>query len=393
MVSTSPPPGSWSFGASTSAGTGTASQAVQAVEPVQPATETHSDAARSGLERPSGGGARKAVKRSSHKRKSRSGWIVWPLVIALMGAGGYMTWTGWLESQVVESGDAPLPDAPDNVVEQGAPVGPDCYDSTCPVENADIGGGENGWNSVWAGEPITEMSVAGMEPGSVFVPQAKAYAAVKGTEGFSPSQYAGFLTIDVPDNPHRGFYYSGGAPLVAGAEAPARHGVTALGTHAGYDGHWGAFINIATLTGNETVWTKDWDGNVQRWQVSRVHTMWHTEFPEAYWSPEGPRTLMLTTCGGPAGEAGQYSHNVFVEAVPVELDGSKWQVAVDEERVQAREQALLAKTKPAADLWRNITLELETDLAEAEAARIAEEAAQLAAEDSEHDGSGVATFG
>ena len=99
-------------------------------------------------------------------------------------------------------------------------------------------------------------------------------------------------------------------------------GTTFLGSHSGYAGAWGAYINTAYLAGGETVRTKDGSGNLQRWQVNRVRYMHHTEFPQEYWNADGPRRLVLATCGGTVAADGIYSQNVFVEAKPVQDDGS-----------------------------------------------------------------------
>ena len=156
-----------------------------------------------------------------------------------------------------------------------------------------------------------------MEPMSVFVPEAKMYSLARPSDSFVQSKYAGLESITIPDNPHRTVWYSAG-----GAMGPAAAGTTFLGSHSGYAGLWGAYVHMAYLKGGETVWTKDTQGKLQRWQVDRIRYMPHTEFPQEYWTATGPRRLVMTTCGGTVGADGIYNQNVFIEAKPVKTDGT-----------------------------------------------------------------------
>lgn len=220
--------------------------------------------------------------------------------------------------------DAPLPASPDNQAPPNQPATGASGEEPVPVENADTGGGEAGWSDPSRAEPVTEMSVDRMEPMSVFVPEAKLYSLARPSDSFSQSKYAGMFSIEVPENPHRTVWHSAGGAM-AGTNAdgtPATQGTTFLGSHSGYVGRWGAYIHTAELTGGETIWTKDAQGEVQRWQVDRVRYMGHTKFPQEFWNADGPRRLVLTTCGGTAGADGVYNQNVFVEAKPVQPDGA-----------------------------------------------------------------------
>jgi hypothetical protein len=279
----------------------------------------------------------KAQPSPSRKRRLRLVALVAFVVLAL-GAGTVMVVAG--NTPVAQ--DAPLPAIPDYIAPADQkPVGPDGigdgrgptaqnpYPGAVRVENADTGGGEAGWSSSRNAVPVTIMSTELMEPMSVFVPAAKMYSLARPSDSFGPSKYAGFSSIAVPDNPHRTVWHSAGGAM-AGTNAdgsPATAGTTFLGSHSGYAGLWGAYVNVAYLKGGETVWTKDAKGELQRWQVNRVRYMPHTEFPQEYWSNTGVRRLVLTTCGGTAGADGIYNENVFVEAKPVEADGSASPVA------------------------------------------------------------------
>ncbi len=43
----------------------------------------------------------------------------------------------------------------------------------------------------------------------------------------------------------------------------------------------------------------------------------HTAFPQEYWSAEGERQLVITTCGGRV-VGGQFKQNIFAIATPVD---------------------------------------------------------------------------
>lgn len=274
--------------------------------------------------------------RPSRRRRLALVAVVAFIVLAL-GAGTLMVVAG----NTPMAQDAPLPAVPDYIAPADQkPVGPDGigknpadgqgptadnpYPGAVRVENADTGGGDKGWTSPRYAVPVTIMSTELMEPMSVFVPAAKMYSLARPSDSFIPSKYAGFDSITIPDNPHRTVWHAGGGAM-AGINAdgsPATAGTTFLGSHSGYAGLWGAYVNVAYLKGGETVWTKDAQGKLQRWQVSRVRYMPHREFPQEYWDKTGPRRLVLTTCGGTSGADGVYNENVFVEAKPVEADGS-----------------------------------------------------------------------
>jgi len=271
---------------------------------------------------------------SRRRRLTVIGLVVF--IVAALVAGTLMIVAG--NTPVAQ--DAPLPAVPDYVAPADQkPVGPDGVGGAptpgnpspgaVKVENADTGGGEPAWNSPRYATPVTMMSTTLMEPMSVFVPAAKMYSLARPSNSFVASKYAGFTSIAIPGNPHRTVWHSAGGAM-AGTNAdgsPATSGTTFLGSHSGYTGLWGAYVNVAYLKGGETIWTKDSQGKLQRWQVSRIRYMPHQEFPQDYWKADGERRLVLTTCGGTSGADGVYNENVFVEAKPVEADGAAWKGA------------------------------------------------------------------
>lgn len=265
-------------------------------------------------------GKKKAPKKKK-KAAGKLGVILLSLfIVATLGGGALMIHEG---TKAVPQ-DAPLPAAPDNIAPADQkPVGVDGIEPV-NVENADTGGGANGWFSPNYATAVTSMSVAQMEPMSVFVPEAKMYSLARPSDSFGQSKYAGLFSIAIPDNPHRSVWHSAGGAM-AGINADgsaATEGTTFLGSHSGYAGLWGAYVHMAHLTGGETVWTKDAGGRLQRWQVNRVQYMPHTEFPQEYWQADGVRRIVMATCGGTFGADGIYNENVFVEAKPVNPDGT-----------------------------------------------------------------------
>ena len=76
---------------------------------------------------------------------------------------------------------------------------------------------------------------------------------------------------------------------------------------------------------NELIWVKGFDGSLSTWRVSGMWVAEHQAFPEDYFSPTGPRRLVLTTCGGRVNSYGYYQQNVFLVAEPVALDSAMQQ--------------------------------------------------------------------
>lgn len=294
---------------------------------------------------------------STSKKLSRRTVLVGALAAALVvGGGGFMVVKGMEEvPQALE-----LPAVPDyKAPADQKPVGADGLSKIednkppklYPVENADTGGGEAGWISPAGTTPVTEMNTELMSNMSVFVPEAKLYSEARASDSFGQSKYAGLFSIAIPDNPHRTVWHSaGGAMADTNADgSPASVGTTFLGSHSGYQGLWGAYLHTAQLKGGETIWTKDANGALQRWQVNRIQYMPHTEFPQEYWKADGPRRLVLATCGGTVGADGIYNENVFVEAKPVNPDGSSWKAPAPAAELEIPEVQVVEPQAPAPE--------------------------------------------
>lgn len=210
------------------------------------------------------------------------------LVVLLVASAGFLAWKAMTPEDVA----APVPATEFQRPVSAEPVGPD---GTKPV---DIGEGKR-------------MSVADMAPNSLFIPGIGAYLPLESDQTFVESRYAGFDTLRVPKNPRHGVRYAAGAPLYGGDQ-----GTTMVASHVSMKTGWGALRYLYTLTGGENIYTKDDVGQVQTWQLTQLRVEEHTEFPQEYWSAEGPRQLVVTTCGGRL-SSGHYDKNIFAIAVPI----------------------------------------------------------------------------
>lgn len=213
------------------------------------------------------------------------------LMVMLLVAAGLLVWKAFAVD-VADSVEAPLP-AGEFAKPAGEPVGPTGDD---PV---DVDG--------------VTMTAASMGPNTLFIPALSVYMPLEASETFVSSRYSGFDTLKVPKNPRHGVYYEGGAGLYGG-----QAGVTMIASHVSSSTGWGALRYLYTLTGGEMIYTKDADGQLQSWQLTEMRVEEHTAFPQEYWSPEGDRYLVITTCGGGITADGNYKKNIFAVAVPVD---------------------------------------------------------------------------
>lgn len=241
----------------------------------------------------SGRGAKQA--RPARSRKGAGRRVVDALlavvVVGALVAAGFLVWQSM---QPPESVEAPLPESlfSDLQVDPNAVTG--------PAEEAVLPDG-------------TTMTPEQMEPGSMLIPALGVYTVVEQAEEFVGTKYQGFTGLKIPKDPQRSSWYSGGAPLYG-----SDFGATLIASHVTGQGEWGVLRYLYTLTGGEMIYTKDYDGNVQSWQVTDMRTEYHTDFPQEYWSPEGERYLVVTTCGGSLTSWGTYQYNIFVIARPVD---------------------------------------------------------------------------
>ena len=316
----------------------------------------------------------------SRSRSTRSKWraaltaIVWLIVTSLICGGLYLIYRAHDEAQVEEELPVPAQTYQDEEVST-APVEAtdDVLTHEWDVVNADSDQGSNTWEINTEDYRIDTMSVARMAPGSVFIPESGIYMELQGSDSFEASNYGDLQTIHVPTNVHRGVWYSAGAPLTAsdtgvltgvrpgfdtpqssravsptsspslsssntvqsGTQTSSAHavsmtggeGTTFIASHVAWTKrHRGALYTMATdVSQNELIWVKGFDGSLSTWRVSGMWVAEHQAFPEDYFSPTGPRRLVLTTCGGRVNSYGYYQQNVFLVAEPVALDSAMQQ--------------------------------------------------------------------
>ena len=313
---------------------------------------------------------------TQNPKNKRSKWraaltaIVWLIVTSLICGGLYLIYRAHDEAQVEQ--ELPVPAQ----TYEDAPVSPEPVEATddvltheWPVVNADSDQGSNTWEINTEDYRIDTMSVARMAPGSVFIPESGIYMELQGSDSFEASNYGDLQTIHVPTNVHRGVWYSAGAPLTASdtgvltgvrpgfdtpqsaAVSPASspspsssdtvqsgtqtgssravsmtggEGTTFIASHVAWTKrHRGALYTMATdVSQNELIWVKGFDGSLSTWRVSGMWVAEHQAFPEDYFSPTGPRRLVLTTCGGRVNSYGYYQQNVFLVAEPVALESA-----------------------------------------------------------------------
>lgn len=291
--------------------------------------------------------------------------IVWLIVTSLICGGLYLIYRAHDEAQVEEELPVPAQTYQDEEVST-APVEAtdDVLTHEWDVVNADSDQGSNTWEINTEDYRIDTMSVARMAPGSVFIPESGIYMELQGSDSFEASNYGDLQTIHVPTNVHRGVWYSAGAPLTAsdtgvltgvrpgfdtpqsaavspasslspsssdtvqsGTQTSSAHavsmtggeGTTFIASHVAWTKrHRGALYTMATdVSQNELIWVKGFDGSLSTWRVSGMWVAEHQAFPEDYFSPTGPRRLVLTTCGGRVNSYGYYQQNVFLVAEPV----------------------------------------------------------------------------
>ena len=312
--------------------------------------------------------SKNTTKRSRGKLRRVMTAIVWLLIVSLVCGGLYLIYRAHDEAQVEQ--ELPVPaqtyeDAP--ISTEPVEATDDVLTHEWTVVNADSDQGSNTWEINTEDYRIDTMSVARMAPGSVFIPESGIYMEVQGSDTFEASNYGDLQTIHVPTNVHRGVWYSAGAPLTAsdtgvltgvrpgfdtpqsqspaadpapspsqssdsvmsgtqtgseGGQRVTTQGTTLIASHVAWTKrHRGALYTMATdVSQNELIWVKGFDGSLSTWRVSGMWVAEHQEFPEDYFSPTGPRRLVLTTCGGRVNSYGYYQQNVFLVAEPVPLE-------------------------------------------------------------------------
>lgn len=231
------------------------------------------------------------VSSGAQKRWSlRMGGVV---VALLLIAGAVVMYIGFAETGEVE--DAKLPDAP-ITVGSDAPLRGDAGDATVDTN---------------AGP----MDAASMQPMHYFIPALGVYSEILPMDGFEPSRYSGFESLQLPGDPEKSAWFDPGGGLAF--NEPGTEGTTMLASHVSGEGKWGVLKELYSLQGGELVYSADADGVLAAWKITDLYTKFHTDFPEEYWNSNGVRRLVLTTCGEYDPASGTYLQNIFAVAVPV----------------------------------------------------------------------------
>lgn len=313
------------------------------------------------------GGVAHGKQGTQNPKNKRSKWraaltaLAWLLVTSLVCGGLYLIYRSYDEAQVEQELPVPTQTYQEaEVSDEPVEAADDVLTHEWDVVNADSDQGSNTWEINTEDYRISTMSVARMAPGSVFIPESGIYMELQGSDSFEASNYGDLQTIHVPTNVHRGVWYSAGAPLTASdtgvltgirpgfdtpqsATRPAPsssasssetvqsgtqtstekitggEGTTFIASHVAWTKrHRGALYTMATdVEQGELIWVKGFDGSLSTWRVNGMWVAEHQAFPEDYFSPTGPRRLVLTTCGGRVNSYGYYQQNVFLVATPV----------------------------------------------------------------------------
>lgn len=222
-------------------------------------------------------------------------WLLWLAAALVVVVGAGMIVAGLARSNNVL--EAPLP-ASDIDVSPDVPVrGPDGISDRVEVETG-------------------KMSIHEMGTQRYFIPSLGAYSYIYPMDDFSPSRYEGFDSLDLPANPADSGWFSQGGSL-SGNE-PGSTGTTLIASHVSGQGRWGALSKLYSLSGGELVYVTDAEGTLSAWKVTKVFTQLHTTFPPEFFAADGPRQLVLTTCGAYDSKTRSNTRNIFAVAVPVD---------------------------------------------------------------------------
>ncbi len=115
----------------------------------------------------------------------------------------------------------------------------------------------------------------------------------------------------IPGDPRVVGRWDGGSPLTSA------QGTTLLAGHVDIHGDLGALHELASIEPGAEVRTSDAKGHVTRWRVTGLDVRRKEDLPT--FAADGPRTLVLVTCGGPVlrhGNGWTYRDNVIVTALP-----------------------------------------------------------------------------
>ncbi|MDO5698544.1 MAG: class F sortase [Dermatophilus congolensis] len=155
--------------------------------------------------------------------------------------------------------------------------------------------------------PVPADESIRLAPLTVSIPQLDAEASIEDR----PVTGGGDLVI--PGDPAVVGRWDGGAAL------DSHRGTTLLAGHVDINGDLGALHELASIEAGAEVHTSDARGHVTRWVVTGLDVRHKDDLPT--FAPDGPRRLVLVTCGGPvlrSGNGWTYRDNVIVTATPLD---------------------------------------------------------------------------
>ncbi|MGN7247608.1 class F sortase [Janibacter anophelis] len=173
-----------------------------------------------------------------------------------------------------------------------APIPDDASTSTAPTSPAS--------------SPGLVMSPERMGPDRIYVPSLGIYASLTSVR-FS----GGSLTI--PREPWRVGLDIDSAPVTASS------GTTLLAGHVDLSGTPGALVRLADAEPGALVYVTDDAGERSSFVTSGLQRYSKVSLPRSIFAVDGPRQLVLVTCGGPVITVGgerHYRDNVVLTAVP-----------------------------------------------------------------------------
>lgn len=180
-------------------------------------------------------------------------------------------------------------------------------DAALPVRSSVVAGGEVNGPPAPADQQTVAMTPEQMEPGHLFIPSLAVYAPVEDT-GVTAGQ------LVLPEGTHR----LARATTSPGLDSP--HGSTLIAGHVSVGGRPGALHPIGMAPPGARIYVTTDDGRLTSWRATDLLAVDKGALPPVVWDTDGPRRLVLVTCGGPVvnwptGRA--HRDNVILVAAPL----------------------------------------------------------------------------
>lgn len=222
------------------------------------------------------------------------------LALILLGAGGYLMWSGF--NQPPE--EAPQIEVPIVAPKDQEPVGPTAAEvKQYPPED------ENG-NTADEKPKDVQMSPEAMKPNHLFIPSLGVYGHI--------NQYKGKLENDTLTLP--GAYEV--TRWQGGSNVKDKKGNILIAGHVSWNGVHGLIHDLAHIKAGNLAYITDEEGNRQAFQLQKAETIKKEVLPQEIWDTTGPKQLVVVTCGGEiyrrSDGSMHFDSNVIATFVPVE---------------------------------------------------------------------------